>query len=107
MSIIDRTSRKQQEWCISARHMLEYVARKLNYHSAFVANMQLECYNGKSCNSFQVYDLYVLLMELRSEVTLRVEQDFDSVDAKYITILNELFKSYKEGYPPLYKKYIN
>lgn len=107
MSIIDKSSRKQQEWCISTRHLLEYVARKLNYHSAFVANMQLECYMGQSCNSFQLYDLYVLLMELRSEVTLRVKQDFDSVDIKYIDILNEVFKSYNEGYPPLYKKFIN
>ena len=107
MSIIDKSSRKQQEWCISTRHLLEYVARRLNYHSAFVANMQLECYMGQSCNSFQLYDLYVLLMELRSEVTLRVKQDFDSVDIKYINILNEVFKSYDEGYPPLYKKFIN
>jgi len=107
MAIIDMSSRKMSEWCANSSKLLRYVARQLNYHSVAVADVQLDYYCRKTCNSSQVYDLYVLLMELRSEIMIRVKQDFDSVDIKYINILNDVFNSYNEGYPPPYKKYIN
>jgi hypothetical protein len=107
MSIINMSSRKICEWCTNTRHLLEYVAREMNYHSSSLANIQLDYYCRKTCNSTHVHDLYILLMELLTETRTRTLQDFNSVDPKYILILNEVLVSYREGYPPPYKKYIN
>lgn len=107
MSIVDMSPRKVCEWCVNTRHLLEHVARELNHHSVAVANMQLAYYERKTCSSVEVYDLYVLLMELFEVIRLKTQQDFDSVDTNHINILNVVLKSYREGYPPPYKKYIN
>jgi len=100
------TSRKACEWCTNARHLLLYVAREVNFHHSSVADVQLDYYCRKSCGEVEVGLLMILLQQLFSYLKEQELKSFNTC-TKYWEILNLVMSSYKNGYPPPYKKYIN
>jgi hypothetical protein len=102
-----RTTRMCTEWCISARYMLLWLSRQLDYHSTAISNVELDYYQGSTCGLHsEVNTLMILHMELFILLSNQESAGIDTSE-KHWEILKVVKHSCNEGYPPKYKKYIN
>lgn len=101
-----RSARKLAEWCGNTKQLLLWLAREMEYHSASVADVQLDFYHRKECGELEILTLIKLHKELSQALMSREMKSFDTL-TKYWVVLNLVLDSYQGGYPPKYKEYIN